>query len=101
MERDEWIRHCESVSRLLRQALEESDLLFTPQEECHFKESLDANELGIAFDLLCWKFKETGWPISQSVYDLLADAGSRMECSPSDWEGLKTFIRRDPLRLNE
>ncbi len=93
MERDEWIRHCESVSRLLRQILEQSDLPFTLQEEGHFKESLDAKELGIAFDLLCWKFEETGGPISQSVYDLIADAGSRMECPPSDWERLKTFIR--------
>jgi len=93
MERDEWIRHCNNVNRLLRQIREQGGLPFTPEEEMHFQESLDANELGIAFDLLCWKFEHTGGPISQPLYDLIADAGSRMECSPSDWEKLKTFIR--------
>jgi hypothetical protein len=92
MERDEWVQHCDNVSRLLRQIQHQGGPPFTPEEEGHFQESLDANELEIAFHLLCWKFEETGWPISQAVYDLIADAGSRMECAPSDWEELKTFI---------
>ena len=92
MERDEWVQHCDEVSQLLRRIREQSGLPFTPDEESHFQESLDANELGIAFDLLCWKVEETGKPISQPLYDLIADAGSRMECSPSAWEKLKTLI---------
>jgi len=93
MERDEWVRHCSSVSRLLRQIREQSVLPFTPEEESHFQESMDANELGIAFDFLCWTFEKMAGPISQPIYDMIADAGSRMECSPGDWERLKAFIR--------
>ena len=91
MERNE-IQHCENVNRLLRQIREKSGLAFTPEEESRFLESLDANELGIAFDLLCWKVEETGKPISQPLYDLIVDAGSRMGCSPSDWENLNPLI---------
>jgi hypothetical protein len=92
MERDEWIQHCDEVSQLLRQIREQGGLPFTPDEESYFKESLDANELGIAFDLLCLKVEETGKPISQQLYDLIVDAGSRMGCPPNDWENLKTLI---------
>jgi hypothetical protein len=52
-----------------------------------------ANELGIAFDLLCWKFGETGHKISEAVYDMLAEAGSMMEMPPSQWTKLKTLVR--------
>jgi hypothetical protein len=93
MERGEWVQHCDNVRQLLRQIQERGGLPFTPEEQSHFQESLDANELGLAFDRLCWKFEEAGRPISQPIYDLIADAGSRMECSPGDWEKLKTFIR--------
>jgi hypothetical protein len=92
MERDKWVQHCDEVSQLLRQIREHCGLPFTPGEESHFQESLDANELGIAFDLLCWKVEETGKPISQPLYDLIVDAGSRMGCSPSDWENLNPLI---------
>lgn len=93
MERDEWIRHCDNVNRTLRQIREQGELPFTPEEESHFQESLGANELGVAFDLLCWKIDKMGGPISQRIYDLIADVGSRMKCSPSDWEKVKTFVR--------
>jgi hypothetical protein len=73
MERNE-IQHCENVNRLLRQIREKSGLAFTPEEESRFLESLDANELGIAFDFLCRKLEDAGKPISQEVYDLLSDA---------------------------
>jgi len=67
MERDEWVQHCDNVSRLLRQIQHQRGPPFTAEEESHFQESLDANELGISFHLLCCKFEETGWPISQAV----------------------------------
>jgi hypothetical protein len=54
---------------------------------------MDANELGIAFDFLCWKFEKMAGPISQPIYDMIADAGSSIECSPGDWERLKAFIQ--------
>ena len=92
MERDKWVQHCDEVSHLLRQIRELGGLSFTLDEASHFQESLDANELCIAFDLLCWKVEETGKTISQPLYDLIADAGSRMGCSPNDWENLKTLI---------
>jgi len=67
MERSKWIQHCERVDRLLRQVLQQGSPPFTPEENRHFQESLAANELGIAFDLLCWKFVETGHQISNDV----------------------------------
>ncbi len=92
MERSEWIQHCANVNRLLRQIRDKSELPFTHDEETQFLESLDANELGIAFDLLCWKLEKTSEPISPEVYDLLADAGSRMKFPTSTWEKLKVLI---------
>jgi hypothetical protein len=93
MERNEWIRHSENISRLLRQIREQGSPPFTPEEEKHFQESLSANELGIAFDFLCWKFENVGSPISQEIFDLIADAGSRMGCSPDDWQKLQILVR--------
>jgi hypothetical protein len=81
------------VDRLLRQILQQGSPPFTPEESRHFQESLAANELGIAFDLLCWKFGETGHQISEDVYDMLADAGSMMEIAPSQWTELKPLVR--------
>jgi hypothetical protein len=93
MERSKWSQHCEKVDRLLRQVLQQGSPPFTSEEDQHFQESLAANELGIAFDLLCWKFGETGHQISEAIYDMLADAGSMMEIPPSQWTKLKTLVR--------
>ena len=93
MERSKWIQHCEKVDRLLRQVLQQGSPPFTSEENKNFQESLAANELGIAFDLLCWKFGETGHQIPEAVYDMLADAGSMMEIPPSQWTKLKTLVR--------
>jgi hypothetical protein len=35
---------------------------------------------------------DIGEPISQEVYDLLSDAGSKMKFPTSAWENLKTLI---------
>ncbi len=94
MERNDWIQHCEKVDRLLRQIRQRGSPSFTLEEDKHFQESLDANELGIAFDLLCWKFGETGRQISGDVYELLIGAGSMMDISPSVWTKLKPLVRR-------
>lgn len=92
MERNEWIQHCKKVDQLLRQIREQGASPFTAEEEKHFQVSLEANELGIAFEFLCWKFEDAGGPISLEVYDLIADAGSRMDCSPNDWQKLKALV---------
>ena len=93
MDRNESVRHFENLNRLLKVIREKGVIPFTPEEENHFQESLNANELGIAFDLICWKIEQAGLPISSEVYDLIVDTGSRMECSPADWQNLKAFVR--------
>jgi hypothetical protein len=93
MERTEWIEHCEKVDRLLRQVREQGSPLFTPEEDKHFQATLAANELEVAFDLLCWKFDEAAAPISQEIYGFLADAGWRMGLPSSHWTKLKQLVR--------
>jgi hypothetical protein len=63
------------------------------EEERRTRGNMVRNVLGIAFDLLCWKFKNVGGPISQEIFDLIADAGSRMGCSPQDWQKLQLLVR--------
>jgi hypothetical protein len=89
MQRTDWIEHCETVNRLLKQIREQVSPLFTPEEDKTFEEFLAANELGLALDFLCWKIEDTGNPISHKNYDLLADAGSMMKMSPNHWTKLK------------
>jgi hypothetical protein len=92
MERDEWVQHCDEVSQLLRQIREQGGLPFTANEESHCQESLDANELRIAFDLLCWKLEET-------EADFTTTLRSDRRCGIEDgmlsqrMGKLKTFIR--------
>ncbi len=93
MDQGEWAQHCEKVNRLLRQILQQGSPPFTPEENKHFQECLDANELGVAFDLLCWKFGEARQQISEDVYHLLATAGSMMDTSPSQWTELKALVQ--------
>jgi hypothetical protein len=94
MERTKWIQHCGKVTQLLTQIQQQGSPAFTPEENKHYQELLDANELGLAFELLCWKFGEAGHQISEVVYDQLTDAGSMMDISPSRWTGLKPLERR-------
>ena len=92
MERKEWLQHCQEINRLLKQIREQGAPPFTTAEANDFQESLDANELGVAFHFLCWKFHEAGIPISEAVYDLIVDAGSRMGYPSRDWEMLKASV---------
>ena len=93
MDHNDRVRHCEDVARTLRQILDRGSVPLTTEEEFRFQEYLDANELGLAFDLLRWKIEDTAVAISPQVYDLIADAGSKMEYPPNTWEKLKRSIR--------
>jgi hypothetical protein len=71
--------------------VQQGTLPFTPEENKHFQECQDANELVVAFDLLCWKFGEAE-QISEDVYQLIATTGSMMDL-PSQWTELKALVR--------
>jgi hypothetical protein len=93
MDRNERVGRFENLNRLPKVIREQGGVTFTPEEENHFQETLDVNELGIAFDLICSKIDQAGLPISSEVYDLIVDARSKMECSPADWQKLNVFVR--------
>jgi hypothetical protein len=93
MDRNAWRQHCEMVDRLLKQIQAQGAPGFTPEEETHFQTSLDANEFGMAFDLLCWKIEHSGRPISKELYHLISEVGSKMEAPPEDWETLEALVR--------
>jgi hypothetical protein len=91
MEKQVWLNHCAEVRELLQQIRQQAPSLLTLEEQELFGELLSANELGVAFDLVCDKFVEAGRPLSQSVLDLLANAGNKMQYFPESLKRLQVI----------
>jgi len=91
MEKQVWVNHCAEVRELLQQLRQQAPNLLTLEEQELFGELLSANELGVAFDLVCDKFLEAGRPLSQSVLDLLANAGDKMQYAPESLKRLQAI----------
>jgi HEAT repeat protein len=80
------------IGVLFKRIRQQAKLLFTSEEEKHFQESLAANDLGIAFDLLCLKLENAGM-ISQDLYESLADAGLKMGYANDHWAKVRHQVR--------
>jgi hypothetical protein len=91
MEKQDWVSHCDEVNGLLQRIRQQAPNLLTLDEGESFEEALGANELGVAFDLLCDKFDEAGRPLSQSVHDLLMIARNKMQYAPESLKRLRVI----------
>jgi hypothetical protein len=91
MEEHDWVRHCEKIEQLLRDVRQQLPNVLTAEEGKYFDESLEANELGIAYDLVCDKLDELNVPISQPLYNLLAIVGFEMGYDPAPSRRLKVL----------
>jgi hypothetical protein len=58
-----------------------------------FFEYMSANELGLAYELICDQLHETGLPISTELYRIIQSVGSSMEYSEKQYERLRRLVR--------
>jgi hypothetical protein len=85
--------HWQRIRGDLERIYELANTLFADEEKDLFFEYVTANELGLAYELICDRLHEAGSPISAELYRLIQSAGSLMEYEPQQHEKLKPLIR--------
>lgn len=83
------VKDLKEAIALVTDALRQSDY---PERIEDVNEYIRFNEGGLALEILCENLYEFSCPVPQKAYDLLKEAGIKMEIDSRYWEMLKPLV---------
>jgi hypothetical protein len=92
LEKQEFNSQRERIRLELERIHKQLHVHFGAETERLFFEFLGANELGLAYQLICDHLDEYRIPISPELYRMIQSAGSHMEYEPEEYEKLKSLV---------
>lgn len=78
----------QQIQQRLRDLYEQFSNNFDDAQRRLFLEYLEANELGLAYELLCDALSESQERIAPDIFRVIRDVGLEMEIPPNTWERL-------------